>query len=207
MVFPVVTIFPPLLRGIIPRCGGGAAPGAGPFFLHCFGESHILGVLMSYRPLAAWLGLAAMSFTLLSCGGETRAVDPEDPEITAAVTQILDRAVAAASAADAEGVLSVTTRDDSFTFITDDVMLIGYDQALDAFRETYAMIQSQTNTPIERRVRVIAPDVVLVTAISEGTYTDHAGYTSPPVGLGSTILFVKREGEWRVIHFHQSVSQ
>ena len=116
-------------------------------------------------------------------------------------------AVAAASAADAEGVLSVTTRDDSFTFITDDVMLIGYDQALDAFRETYAMIQSQTNTPIERRVRVIAPDVVLVTAISEGTYTDHAGHTSPPVGLGSTILFVKREGEWRVIHFHQSVSQ
>jgi len=196
-----------LLRGPIPRCGGGAVPGPGTFFLHWSGAFPILGVLMSYRPSAAWLGLAVMSITLLSCGAGSRAVDPEDPEITAAVTRILDRAVAASSAADPEGVLSVTTRDDSFTFITDDVMLVGYDQALGAFQETYAMIRSQTNTPIERRVRVIAPDVVLVTAVSEGTYTDHAGYTSPPVGLGSTILFVKREGEWRVIHFHQSVSQ
>jgi uncharacterized protein (TIGR02246 family) len=153
------------------------------------------------------MGLATMAVILLSCGDGSRAVDPEDPEITAAVTQILERAVAAASAADAEGALSVTTRDDSFTFITDDVMLIGYEQALEAFRETYAMIRSQTSTPIEERVRVIAPDVVLVTAVSEGTYTDHAGFTSPPVGLGSTILFVKRQGEWRVIHFHQSVSQ
>jgi putative ABC transport system substrate-binding protein len=51
------------------------------------------------------------------------------------------------------------------------------------------------------------PEVVLVTAVSEGTYTDKAGYTFPPVGLGSTAVFVRRGGEWRVIHYHQSVAK
>ena len=84
---------------------------------------------------------------------------------------------------------------------------VGYDQALAAFRETYALLEGQTNQVIERRTRVLSPDVVLVSAISEGTYTDKAGFTSAPVGLGSTIVFVRRHGEWRVIHFHQSVAK
>ena len=83
----------------------------------------------------------------------------------------------------------------------------GYDEALAAFRTTYALLQGQTHQVIERRTRVLSPDVVLVSAVSEGTYTDKAGFTSPPVGLGSTAVFVRRDGEWRVIHFHQSVAE
>ena len=134
-------------------------------------------------------------------------MNPNDPEIVAAVEAILDKAVAAASAADAEGVLSASTRDDTFTFITADRMLKGYDEALAAFRTTYALLQGQTHQIIERRTRVLSPDVVLVSAVSEGTYTDKAGFTSPPVGLGSTAVFVRRDGEWRVIHYHQSVAK
>ena len=103
--------------------------------------------------------------------------------------------------------LSASTKDDTFTFITDDTMLTGYDEALAAFRTTYALLQKQTNQIIEKRTRVLSPDVVLVSAVSEGTYTDKAGFTSPPVGLGSTAVFVRRDGEWRVIHFHQSVAE
>ena len=123
----------------------------------------------------------------------------------ATVEAILDKAVAAAGAIDAEGVLSASTRDDTFTFITGDRMLKGYDETLAAFRQTYALLQGQTNQVIERRARVLSPDVVLVSAVSEGTYTDKAGFTFPPVGLGSTAVFVRRGAEWRVIHYHQSV--
>ncbi len=70
-----------------------------------------------------------------------------------------------------------------------------------------ALLDGQTNETIEKRVRVLSPEVVLVTAVSEGTYTDKAGYTFPPVGLGSTAVFVRRGGEWRVIHYHQSVAK
>jgi uncharacterized protein (TIGR02246 family) len=134
-------------------------------------------------------------------------VNPNDPEIVATVDAILDQVVAAAARVDAERVLSVSTQDDTFTFVTGDTMLTGYDEALAAFRSTYAMLKGQAHEIIERRTRVLSPDVVLVSAVSEGTYTDKAGFTSPPVGLGSTAVFVRRAGEWRVIHFHQSVAK
>jgi uncharacterized protein (TIGR02246 family) len=145
--------------------------------------------------------------TTQACRSHPVVVNPNDPEIVAAVEAILDKAVAASAAADAEAVLSASTRDDTFTFITGDLMLTGYDEALAAFRLTYALLEKQTNHIVEKHTRVLAPDVVLVSAVSEGTFTDKAGFTSSPVGLGSTAVFVRRNGEWRVIHYHQSVSR
>lgn len=153
------------------------------------------------------LAVLATLVLAAACRPQPVAVNPNDPEIVAAVGAILDKAVAAAAAIDAEGVLSASTRDDTFTFITADRMLKGYDEALAAFRTTYALLQGQTHQIIERRTRLLSPDVVLVSAVSEGTYTDKAGFTSPPVGLGSTAVFVRRAGEWRVIHYHQSVAK
>jgi uncharacterized protein (TIGR02246 family) len=153
------------------------------------------------------LAVLAALVLAAACRPEPVAVNPNDPESVAAVGAILDKAVAAAVAIDAEGVLSASTRDDTFTFITADRMLKGYDEALAAFRKTYALLQGQTHQIIERRIRVLSPDVVLVSAVSEGTYTDKAGFTFPPVGLGSTAVFVRRNGEWRVIHYHQSVAE
>ena len=157
------------------------------------------------RPMGS-LVLAAIVMTA-ACRSQPVTVNPEDPEIVAAVEAILEKTVAAANAADADAVLSASTMDDNFTFITDDTMLTGYDEALAAFRTTYALLQGQTHQIIQKRTRVLSPDVVLVSAVSEGTYTDKAGFTSPPVGLGSTAVFVRRDGEWRVIHFHQSVAE
>ena len=142
-----------------------------------------------------------------ACHSQPVVANLNDSEIVATVQAILDKTAAAADAADAEGVLAASTKDDTFTFITDDVMLTGYDEALAAFRTTYALLQKQSTQILEKRIRVLSPDVVLVSAVSEGTYTDKAGFTSPPVGLGSTAVFVRRNGDWRVIHFHQSVAQ
>lgn len=150
--------------------------------------------------------LAALALAM-ACRSQAVEVNPDDPDIVTAVEAILDKAVAAAAATDPEGVLSATTRDDTFTFITGDRMLKGYDESLAAFRSTYALLQGQTNQIVEKRTRVLSPDVVLVSAVSEGTYTDNAGFTSPPVGLGSTAVFVRRGADWRVIHFHQSVAK
>jgi uncharacterized protein (TIGR02246 family) len=161
---------------------------------------------MSPGPFLKRARIVAAILLTAACRSQP-AANPNDPEIVAAVEAILDKAVAAAAAADAEGALSAAARDDSFTFISGDTMLTGYDQALAAFRTTYAQLQKQTNEVITKRVRVLAADVVLVTAISEGTYTDKAGFTSPLVGLGSTAVFVRQNGQWRVVHYHQSVAR
>ncbi len=162
---------------------------------------------MSFHAVLTRVGVAALVVGTLACQTRPAPVNPEDPAIVAAIESTLKVALDGAAAANAEQALSVTTRDEDFTFISGDVMLTGYDQALAAFRETYAMLEKQTTEPIERRIRVLSPDVVLVTSVSEGTYTDKAGFTSAPVGLGSTIVFVRRNGEWRAIHFHQSVAK
>jgi uncharacterized protein (TIGR02246 family) len=162
---------------------------------------------MSLRACVRRSLLAPAILMTAACQSQPVTVNPSDTEIVVAVEAILDKVVAAAAATDAEGVLSVSTRDDSFTFITGDTMLTGYDETLAAFRQTYALLQRQTNQIIEKRTRVLSPDVVLVSAVSEGTYTDKAGYTSAPVGLGSTAVFVRRGRDWQVIHYHQSVAK
>ena len=162
---------------------------------------------MLWHRNAKRLWVAAALVTAVACRPQPVAVNPNDPETVVEVEAILDKAVAAAAAIDAEGVLSASTRDGTFTFITGDTMLTGYDEALAAFRTTYALLQGQSHQVIERHTRVLSPDVVLVSAVSEGTYTDKAGFTSPLVGLGSTAVFVRRAGQWQVIHYHQSVSK
>jgi len=155
-------------------------------------------------PRVAALALLALA---TGCQQKTAAVNPEDPAIIAQVDSVLQIAMAGAAAANAEQALSVSTKDQDFTFITGDLMLTGYDNILPRFEDTYSMLQKQTSQVIQKRVRVLAPDVVVVSAITEGTYTDKAGYTSDPVGLGSTIVFVRRNGEWRAVLFHQSVAK
>ena len=54
-------------------------------------------------------------------------------------------------------------------------------------------------------MRILSPDVAVVMAVGEGTYTDKAGWTSEPVGIGTTIVFVREDGQWRIRHAHQSI--
>jgi uncharacterized protein (TIGR02246 family) len=158
------------------------------------------------RP-ALRLAAAALALSALACQPRPASFDPEDPAIVAQINAAVTRAMEGAAAVDAEKALSVTTRDKDFTFVTGDLMLVGYDEILPRFRDTYSTLQKQSSEIISKRVRLLSPDVAVVTAITEGTYTDKAGFTSEPVGLGSTIIFVRRNGEWRAVHFHQSVAK
>jgi len=97
--------------------------------------------------------------------------------------------------------------DGDLTFLTGDVILSGLDPIRERFRATYAGLQRQDQTLIEKQIRVLSPTVAIVFAVAEGTYTDKAGWTSEPVGIGTTIVFVKEDGEWRIRHAHQSIAK
>ena len=130
--------------------------------------------------------------------------NPDDPAVVAAIESRLQSAMDGASKADAEQVVALFG--DDATFVTGDVMLKGKDEIRARFTDTYSDLTSQKHTVHERRVRILAPDVALVTATADGTYTDKAGWTSPPVGLGVTIVFVRQNGAWRAVHVHQSIA-
>jgi len=131
--------------------------------------------------------------------------DPEDPVITAALDSIANAAREGSAQVDADRVLAMAEGDGEFTFITGDVMLSGFEQIHTSFKNTYAGLASQQQTVLEQRIRILSPDVALVMAVSEGTYTDKAGWTSEPVGIGITVVFVRENGQWRARHAHQSI--
>lgn len=133
------------------------------------------------------------------------AFDPQDPEVIAVIDSIASSIREAAERADVDGALASAGGDGQFTFVTGDLVLSGIDTVRQAFQHTYRMVQRQTVTPVERRIRLLAPDVALVINTSEGTYTDNAGWTSPPVGMAMSIIFVRENGQWYARHAHQSI--
>jgi uncharacterized protein (TIGR02246 family) len=162
---------------------------------------------MSFASSAVRFSAAVLALSALACQPKPVAFNPEDPAVAAQIEAAMRQAMEGAAAVDAEKALAVTTKDKDFTFITGDLMLVGYDDILPRFRETYSTLEKQHTEITTKKVRLLSPDVALLTAVGEGTYTDKAGFTSEPVGLGATIVFVRKDGEWRAVHFHQSVAK
>ncbi len=150
--------------------------------------------------------LAVIGGAVLLAACQPAEFNPDDPAIVAAIDSIVQEAMEGASSVDADRVLAMAEGEGELTFITGDVMLSGLDAIHKAFSNTYAGLEGQETTVLESRVRILSPDVAIVIAVSEGTYTDKAGWTSEPVGIGHTIVFVRENGEWRARHAHQSIA-
>jgi uncharacterized protein (TIGR02246 family) len=133
------------------------------------------------------------------------AFNPQDPAVVAEIESRLQAAMDGAAKANAEQVVAAVGED--ATFVTGDVMLSGRDNIRTQFADTYSGLTSQTHSVREKRVRILAPDVALVVATGEGTYTDKAGWTSEPAGLALTLVYVRQNGAWRAVHAHQSVAR
>lgn len=150
------------------------------------------------------LALATCLVGVTACGKSK--FNPEDPAVVATIDSILQVAVEGSAAVDADKVLSIAEGGGEFTFVTGDIMMSGFDPIKAQFKKTYGLLRSQTHTVDQKTVRLLSPDVALVAAVGEGTYTDKAGWTSPPVGIGTTIIFVRENGRWRATHVHQSIA-
>jgi uncharacterized protein (TIGR02246 family) len=130
--------------------------------------------------------------------------NPEDPAVLAAIESRVQAAIEGAARADVEQVVGLFA--DDATFLTGDLMLVGQEDIRPAFADTYSGIASQSHDVRDKRVRLLSPDLAIVTAVADGTYTDKAGWTSEPVGLGFTLVFARRDGVWRAVHVHQSIA-
>lgn len=133
--------------------------------------------------------------------------DPNDPEVIAAIDSIVGVSLEGVRTVDVDKVLSMASETGDFTFITGDLMLSGLETLREDFAETYEGLERQSQEVLEKRIRLVSPDVAVLTAVSEGTYTDRAGWTSEPIGMGHTIIFVREDGTWRARHAHQSIAR
>ena len=143
---------------------------------------------------------------LAGCKAAPAPFNPDDPAVLAAIDSVVQGAMEGAAAADADKVLAMAEGKGELTFITGDLLLSGLEPIRAQFRQTYRGVRSQEQTIVQKRVRLLSPDVAVVMQVSEGTYTDKAGWTSAPVGIGTTIVFVREDGQWRARHAHQSIA-
>jgi len=151
--------------------------------------------------------IAVCAVALAGCQAKSPPpFNPDDPAAIAQIDSLMRPTLEAAASADADKVLGIADGPGEFTFITGDMLLAGAPTIRDRFRATYAGVARQNQQIETRRVRMLTPDVALFTAVGEGTYTDKSGWTSPPVGLGLTVVFVRVNGRWQAQHAHQSIA-
>ncbi len=151
-----------------------------------------------------WCALAPLGCQAPADSGTAIPTGAEADAIVAEIEAIVGDIVAGANQVDADRVLSAAVRDESLSLIVGDVLLEGYDTIREDFEESYAVLQSQEHSLIEQRIRLLGPDLALALLTAVGTYTDMAGWTSEPVGLGVTLVLSREGGQWQLIHAHQS---
>ena len=81
----------------------------------------------------------------------------------------------------------------------------GYDNIDAWFRPIMDGMASQELTVADRRVVVLARDVVCVMEHGTLAATDTAGVTSPASPFAMTTIWVRRDGEWKIHLGHESI--
>ena len=159
---------------------------------------------MRMMPVAAVAGVMSC---LSACAPQSsQSFDPNDPAVIAVIDSLMNDAVQASREVDAVGVMESMGTGENFTLVTGDVMLHGSEAVTSAFVDTYEGLLRQSSTVDETHTRLLTPNVAVFSAVGEGTYTDLAGWTSEPVGLGLTIIFVLEDGRWVGRVVHQSIA-
>ena len=159
---------------------------------------------MRMMPVAAVAGVVSC---LSACAPQSsQSFDPNDPAVIAVIDSLMKDAVQASRDVDPVKVMESMGTGENFTLITGDVMLRGSEVVAAAFADTYGGLLRQNSTIDETHTRLLTPDVAVFSAVGEGTYTDLAGWTSEPVGLGLTIIFVLEDGRWVGRVIHQSIA-
>ncbi len=155
-------------------------------------------------PIAA---IAAAAVVLLACQTmTTQLTDAQKAVIAAEVDSICDRVwYPAWEAIEFDRALSLIVDEPETAWVYDGRGIYTRAGIDEAFRPGAALAQSQNFNWINSRTVVLARDVAYT--IREGTYvaTDTAGNVTPQTLFAETTVWVKRNGEWKVLQGHGSV--
>ena len=144
---------------------------------------------------------------MLADAGTTQARQTSDPRsIEEAVLTTNVEMVRAAAAIDAERLFSFMLDTDKGSVIQNGVFLATREEALQRVKANLQGITKIEYRWKRQHVTALSADVALLTADGESVATTTEGqvFTTP---LAQTVVFVKREDQWKAIHAHQSSPQ
>jgi uncharacterized protein (TIGR02246 family) len=144
---------------------------------------------------------------LLAGMGTTQARQAGDPRlIEEAVLRTNAEMARAAEAVDAERLFTFMLDTDKGSVIQNGVFLATREEALRRVKANLSGISKVEYRWNRQHVTVLSADVAILTAAGESIATTTEGqvFTTP---FAQTVVFVMREGHWKVLHAHQSSPQ
>ncbi len=129
----------------------------------------------------------------------------EPASIEQAVLNVLDRATEAAEALDAEKLFSFMLETDTGSVIQNGRFMATRQEALDQTAASMRGIRGIEYTWNRRHVTVLSPGSALLTAEGESRATTEQGDTFVTPFCQSIVL-VLSDGQWKILHSHQSSS-
>jgi uncharacterized protein (TIGR02246 family) len=129
---------------------------------------------------------------------------PESLAIEKAVSERHARTLRDAEKLDLERAIASMLDTDKGAFIRDGELLLTRQEVYETFKVAYAGLEAQDIEVGRQNVIVLAPDIAVLVGEGKSTSTTKDGrvFSSP---WAETVIYVLRDGEWKVIHAHQSV--
>jgi uncharacterized protein (TIGR02246 family) len=154
---------------------------------------------MGRRSIPTLLGLllgAAAGGGLFATRAETKSIEDAVLEVSAQMTL-------AGEAVDADRLFSFMLDTDNGSVIQNGVVMVTRQEALERVRSNLRGISRIQYRWKKQYVKVLSPEVAVLTAEGESTATTTAGdtFTTP---FAQTVVFVLEAGSWKAIHAHQS---
>ena len=136
-------------------------------------------------------------------GGGLSATRAETKSIEDAVLEVSAQMTLAGEAVDADRLFSFMLDTDKGSVIQNGVVMVTRQEALERVRSNLRGISKIQYRWKKQYVKVLSPEVAVLTAEGESTGTTTAGdtFTTP---FAQTVVFVLEAGSWKAIHAHQS---
>jgi len=161
------------------------------------------------KRLVAFVGLVL----LVGCQAPpAEMTEAEKEAIAGEILQVMQESYEAAAANDDfEGMMASWSGDPSAYFVGEPamylsrMMLLTDVEAIRAYWEPSTQTRGGTNLlPSDEYVAVLSPDAALHVFVGDWSVLNLEGGVSSEGRMSATTLFVRENGEWKQLHYHQS---
>lgn len=150
--------------------------------------------------------LIAQTF-LIACGPATSELtEIQRGEVAAEVDLRQAQLWDALEAADWDRIKSYVHSSPETAWGYDGGAVFGWDAMNATFGPAFEVVESQNASLTESRTTVVSPSVAYVFDTGVLSVTDTAGVIGRELPFALTVLWVRREGEWKVLFGHESLA-
>ena len=145
--------------------------------------------------------LFILFFICFSCTQKKNLSEDDKKMVETEVLQFMDSLVVAFNSVSAENVFNYFLHTDEFVVATQGRLIVNPNALLDTMKVHLAVMEKQETKNEMDKIFVITKDAAVISTSKIVTVTFKSGdEVTMPYAL--TMLLVKREGEWKIAHYH-----